>query len=110
MRTYQSRLNRRSFIQKAAAGTAAVSAMIVPRHVLGGLGQTPPSERVNVAGIGVGNRGWTVIRQMEAHNVVALCDVDSKYLAPASEHFTSAEDVPRFPQDARSGGQETLTR
>jgi len=27
---------------------------IVPRHVLGGSGHIPPSERLNIAGIGVG--------------------------------------------------------
>jgi len=42
----------REFIGTAAAGFATV-----PRHVLGGAGQLPPSEKLNIAGIGVGIRG-----------------------------------------------------
>ncbi len=33
---------------------AAAAFMIVPRHVLGGAGYTPPSEKLNIAGIGIG--------------------------------------------------------
>ena len=37
---------------------AAVAAFtIVPRHVLGGAGNVPPSEKLNIAGIGIGGRG-----------------------------------------------------
>ena len=46
--------SRRSFFG-AAASIAAVT--IVPRHVLGGPGNTPPSEKLNIAGIGVGGMG-----------------------------------------------------
>src|SRR5687768_4965315 len=47
------RFSRRTFLTtSASAAGAAATFMIVPRHVLGGPGQTPPSERINVAGIG----------------------------------------------------------
>ena len=71
---------------------------IVPRHVLGGEGHLPPSEKVNLACIGVGNRGWTVIRQMEAHNIVAICDVDENYLEKASERYPNARKYNDFRQ------------
>jgi hypothetical protein len=74
---------RRDFLRRSAATAALASLTIIPRHVLGGAGHLPPSEKLNIAGIGVGNRGWTVIRQMEAHNIVAICDVDAKYLEKA---------------------------
>ncbi len=60
------------------------------------LATLPPSEKVNIAGIGVGNRGWTVIRQMEAHNIVAICDVDAKYLRKASERYPNARKYKDF--------------
>ena len=46
------KITRRKFV----AGTtgAALSAMIVPRHVLGGVGYTAPSDTVNFALIGAG--------------------------------------------------------
>ena len=51
----KSKTSRRAFL--AASTASAFSFTIVPRHVLGGQGQTPPSERLNVAGIGCGGMG-----------------------------------------------------
>jgi len=48
-------ISRRQFLGSAAA--AATAFTIVPRHVLGGAGYTPPSEKLNVAGVGVGGMG-----------------------------------------------------
>lgn len=60
-----------------AAGAAALT--IVPRHVLGGAGQTAPSEKLNIAGVGVGGMGTGDVRSVAAqHNIVALCDPDRK--------------------------------
>jgi len=58
----------------AAAAVAAFT--VVPRHVLGGPRQIPPSEKVNIAGIGVGGRGGGDIEALSSQNIVALCDVD----------------------------------
>ena len=44
-------MKRRGFLQ-AVAGTT-FGFQIVPRHVLG-RGFTPPSEKLNIAGIGIG--------------------------------------------------------
>ncbi len=71
--------SRRSFIQGAALGAA--SFMIVPRHVLGGPGHTPPSDLVNIAGIGVGGIGRANLAALSTQNLVALCDVDWRYVA-----------------------------
>ncbi len=96
MTSRESRLKRRSFLQKSIAGTALAGIMTVPRHVLGGPGHTPPSEKVNVAGVGVGNRGWVVIREMEHHNIVAICDVDTKYLSKAAQRYPKAKTYRDF--------------
>ncbi len=64
---------RRAF-GRAAAGLAAFT--VVPRSVLGGPGQTAPSEKLNIAGIGVGGRGAGDIQELASQNIVALCDVD----------------------------------
>ena len=65
--------SRRRFLSTTAA--AAFSFTIVPRHVLGGPGQVPPSERVNVAGIGAGGMGGGDIATVHrlGANIVALC-------------------------------------
>jgi len=72
----KSKLTRRDFVGTAAAATALT---IVPRHVLG---QTAPSNLVNVAVVGSGGHGAFVITQMlkaGGINVVALCDVDAEF-------------------------------
>ena len=84
------KVSRRDFLGTAAAGGAAALS-IVPRHVLGGEGYAPPSEKVNVAAIGMGTRGPQVIREMENHNIVALCDVDSMFLGRASIRYDKAK-------------------
>jgi len=60
-----------------AAGLAALT--IVPRHVLGGPGHVPPSEKLNIAGIGIGGRGEGDLDEVGSENIVALCDVDEAY-------------------------------
>ena len=49
---------RRSFIKKSIA---ASSIFVVPRHVLGGKGFTPPSDKLNLAAIGAGGKGHSDI-------------------------------------------------
>ena len=71
------KIPRRDFL--AGTALAAAGLMIVPRHVLGGQGHTAPSDRLNIAGIGVGGMGKNNIRAMASENIVALCDVDWGY-------------------------------
>ena len=47
--------SRRQFMTRTASTMAG--AALVPRHVLGGPGVTPPSDRLNVAMIGTGGQG-----------------------------------------------------
>jgi predicted dehydrogenase len=68
-------VSRRRFIKQTAAATFGLS--IVPRHVLGGAGYVPPSDKVNVAFIGVGAQGMRVmLRFLREPDVqgVAVCD------------------------------------
>lgn len=74
------------------AATAAASLFqIVPRHVLGGVGHTAPSDRLNIAGIGVGGMGASDLRHCEGENIVALCDVDHDYAAETFARYPSAK-------------------
>jgi predicted dehydrogenase len=73
-------ISRRKFVTNVAATTAAVT--IVPRHVLG-RGFTAPSDRLNIAGIGVGGMGRTNLLNLGLdNNIVALCDVDWGHAGP----------------------------
>ncbi len=81
---------RRNFLQTAIG--ASFGAMIVPRHVLGGVGQTPPSERVRIAGIGAGGMGGGDIATVSrlGCDIVALCDVDDLRAAGSYQNFPKA--------------------
>ncbi|MCK5407748.1 MAG: Gfo/Idh/MocA family oxidoreductase, partial [Candidatus Krumholzibacteria bacterium] len=80
--------NRRDFL-KAGVGAAAAFT-VVPRHVLGGPGVTPPSEKLNLAVIGVGGKGFDNVRNFGDQNIVALCDVDDHLAADAFRMFPKA--------------------
>ncbi len=54
--------SRRRFVKTAASAVAATT--ILPRHVLGGPRFVPPSDKVNVAVIGVGGQGRTNVRAL----------------------------------------------
>lgn len=69
--------SRRRFIRSTIGTVAGIS--ILPSHVIAGLGHKAPSDKLNIAGIGVGGKGYKNLKQMETENIVALCDVDWKY-------------------------------
>ncbi|NLZ07297.1 MAG: Gfo/Idh/MocA family oxidoreductase [Phycisphaerae bacterium] len=81
------RSSRRRFMQEAAAVAAFT---IVPRHVLGGAGHTPPSEKLNIAGIGIGGRGEGDLDEVGTENIVALCDVDEAYAGRVFKKYPNA--------------------
>ena len=84
-------ITRREFLTDVAAGGAALT--IVPRHVLG-RGYTPPSDLLNIAGVGVGGMGRTNLTNLVSENIVALCDVDWGYADKGFERMDS--DIQRL--------------
>jgi len=91
----ENHMSRRSVL---AAGAAGAAIAVVPRHVLGGPGQTPPSEKINVAGIGVGGMGFGNLVNITraGGNIVALCDVDHKYAGRALNRYKDAKRYKDF--------------
>jgi predicted dehydrogenase len=87
--------SRRSFL---AATAGAGLTTIVPRHVLGGRGFVPPSERVNLAGIGAGGMGGGDVATLArlGVNIVALCDVDDARAAGSYNAFPKARRYKDF--------------
>lgn len=80
--------SRRSFIKGMALSATAFT--IVPRHVLGGPGFIPPSDKLNIAGIGAGGKGWVDLNGVATENIVALVDVDDARAADAYKKFPNA--------------------
>ena len=84
-------ISRRSFVKGTASAIAGFA--ILPRFVLGGAGFKPPSEKLNIAFIGIGGQGKENLKACEGENIVALCDVDWHYAGPV---FQSHPDVKRY--------------
>jgi predicted dehydrogenase len=81
-------VSRRRFLQSSAA---ASSALILPGHVLGLGGAKSPSERLNLAGIGIGGQGASDLSELQSENIVALCDVDAEYAGPTFKRYPKAK-------------------
>jgi len=76
-------ITRRTFVRCAgAAGLVAAGGPLVRA--------ASPNGKLNIAGIGVGGMGFGNLRQMEAENIVALCDVDHQYAQRVFKHFPDA--------------------
>src|SRR6266568_9594249 len=99
-------LTRRKFLSDVAAGSAA--AALVPRHVLG-RGFTPPSDMLNIAGVGVGGMGRQNLINLASQNIVALCDVDWGYadqgFARLDSDIEKLRDRLEHPDRAPASGQ-----
>jgi predicted dehydrogenase len=88
------KLSRREFVPRAAAALTGI--MLLPRHVLGGAGYTAPSEKLNIAGVGVGGMGGEYLKNLESENIVALCDVDSEKAAKTFNRYPNAKTYRDF--------------
>lgn len=74
---------RRAFLRRSAA-TAIAFPLISRLPVLGA------NQRLNLASVGVGGKGWTDLNKVAAENIVGVCDVDSDRLGKATQQFSKA--------------------
>jgi len=82
--------SRRDFLKNTSL--AAAGFFIVPRHVLG-KGYVAPSDKLNIAGIGVGGKGTSDLAEFAKSpkvNIVALCDVDDRQAVTSRKNFPNA--------------------
>ena len=84
--------SRREFIRNTALTAAGF--IILPRHVLGGKGFVAPSDRLTIAGIGVGGKGESDIANFFKSgkaDIAFLCDVDDRRAATTVKNFPKAK-------------------
>ena len=85
----QTTISRRRFIgMTAATGTAFT---IIPSFAVSGLGHVAPSDKLNIAGVGVGGIGNRDLGKITGQNIVALCDVDWDYAANTFIEYPDAK-------------------
>ena len=86
-----SKISRRTFLGTTAAAAAF---SIIPSHTMGKvLGyKQAPSDKLNIAAVGIGSRGNAVIRGVSStENIVGLCDVDWRFAAPVFDAHPTAK-------------------
>ena len=78
MKENSKQITRRQFI--GTTGAVAAGLTILPSSVISGLGHRAPSDKLNIAVVGIGGMGNTNLRNVrDTENIVALCDVDWGY-------------------------------
>lgn len=90
----ENRISRRTFVGTTAAG--AIGITILPNQVVSGLGHKAPSDKLNIAGIGVGGKGQVNLKNMSSENIVALCDIDWNYAAKTFNQYPGAKKYMDF--------------
>ena len=87
-------LTRRSFLRQTSLATAGISLAGSP--LVRAARRISPNDKLNIAMIGTANQaGWN-LGNITSENVVALVDVDEKFLAAAKQKFPSAETYTDF--------------
>ncbi|MDD4756306.1 MAG: Gfo/Idh/MocA family oxidoreductase [Prolixibacteraceae bacterium] len=82
-------MERRKFIRDLSS--CGISLTVVPGIAVSGLGHTPPSDKLNIAGIGIGGKGSVNLRNMVEQNIVALCDCDFDYANRVFDTYPKAK-------------------
>jgi hypothetical protein len=83
-------VSQESQTTRRAVTAAGLSALIVPRHVLGGRGYQAPSDTLRIAGVGVGGMGRRYIQGCDSERIEVLCDVDHNFAAPVFRKYPKA--------------------
>ncbi|MDR1723869.1 MAG: Gfo/Idh/MocA family oxidoreductase [Tannerella sp.] len=82
-------ISRRNFIKTSAAAVGTF--LIVPSQTVSGLGHVAPSDKLNIAGIGIGSKGGVNLNNMSSENIVALCDIDWQYSKRVFDKYPAAK-------------------
>lgn len=79
--------NRREFMTQVSAGLAA--GLFVGGAPL--RAERSANEKLNLAIIGCGNKGWHNVEQLTDENIAFLCDIDTDMIGKAADRFPKAK-------------------
>jgi len=83
------KVSRRGFLGTSAAAAAAIT--ILPSNTISGLGHRAPSDKLNIAAVGIGGMGHGNLKNLKSENIIGLCDVDWKYADNCFKEFPEAK-------------------
>lgn len=81
-------MKRRNFLKNLGLTGATIT--ILPSHVVSGLGHIAPSDKLNIAGVGIGGKGKVNLKNMVGQNITALCDCDHEYAENVFKTYPNA--------------------
>ncbi|MDR2816728.1 MAG: Gfo/Idh/MocA family oxidoreductase [Proteiniphilum sp.] len=85
-----SKISRRKFLEAGAIAAAGLT--VVPSSVLGkSMGYKAPSDKLNIAAVGIGGMGNSNLNQLQSENIIGLCDVDWKYSKRVFDKYPNAK-------------------
>jgi predicted dehydrogenase len=84
-------------VTRRSLAAGALSALIVPRHVLGA-GYEAPSDKLRIAAVGIGGMGRNYLNGCKDEQIVALCDLDHTFSAPVFNTYPGAARYKDFRQ------------
>jgi Predicted dehydrogenases and related proteins len=88
------RVSRRDFLKSATIASAALTFPHILKSQAGAASPAAsPNNKLNIAVVGVGGRGWDVVQGLKSENFVAFCDVDD---ARATRTYEEFPNVRRF--------------
>jgi predicted dehydrogenase len=77
-------------LSRRTAVATGLAPFVVARHVLGGPGYQAPSDKLRIACVGVGGVGQDYVTGCKDEEIVALCDLDYEFSAPAFKLYPRA--------------------
>ena len=83
------KFSRREFVSRTAVFAAGLT--ILPSGIISARGRIAPSDKLNIAGIGVGGMGKSNLENLKSENIAALVDVDWKYAEKTFSVFPNAK-------------------
>jgi hypothetical protein len=86
--------SRREFLKTTMVGISALT--ILPSTVVSGFGKPMPSDKLNIAAIGIGGVGSRNLNNLKNENIVSLCDVDWEYGMKAFRRWPNASKYKDF--------------
>ena len=85
-------------LSRRTAVAAGLAPFVVARHVLGGPGYRVPSDKLRIACVGIGGVGQDYVTGCKDEEIVALCDLDHEFSAPAFKLYPRARIYKDFRQ------------
>jgi predicted dehydrogenase len=90
----KTKFNRRQFIRRSSLAASGV--FFIGASASFGKAARSPNEKLNIGCIGTSNRARANINGVKGENIVAVCDIDQKFLDGAKRDFPGAKTYSDF--------------